>query len=592
MRFVLFLLFIVTGLQCISQVKRDSLATDIPVFCDLHMHLSLKKFYQNSKYDSTLNWCPYDDKTKPLLRGKRSTFKNYIEADYDHMDGVNYDIVCESLMPLEKNTVSTLCKRVLNNMGTKIGFRRLKRVQKENNTSFNEMMTQYQFLQMQTERNPFNNASASGFRLVKNRDGLLDARNMGLTAVVLTLEGGNSFYGPVNSGNVKTAGNHFGSDHWQTELLSNIDSVKKFEHKVFYTSLTHFGWTRIAGQGKAVDHEARFIRGLSQLLSSQGLTHKALHNKWASGLLDSVIVGKRTVDTLTCTFTGSKYYYTNSIANRVLDRLLDSSGRHRSPIYIDIRHMDIQARIDYYTYLRNRKGNDTIPIIMSHAAVSGESLNYALLTGNGPWYDRYPEVRNPFKFYKRHARRDSCFVNAGFIQDKNVTGWFNPWSVNLANEEIPVIYNSNGLIGLIFFDLTLGTHMVNYKRRNKKQYTVELLNTSYARKARLSDADICDFYEMESFMRNMFHIVEKSGRTDSTAWNHICVGSDFDSGMDPIDISPTAKEMPKFYNQMIKLLPLYAEVNAKEHLLFKLSPAQITRKIFHDNMYRFIMKYY
>ncbi|HLP37030.1 hypothetical protein [Lacibacter sp.] len=592
MRLLLFILFFSFCLVSIGQSLTTQISDTTPVFSDLHMHLSLKKFYQKLEYDSTLNWKAYNDKVKPILKGKRSTFKNYIEADYAHLDGLNYDIVCESLMPLEKNTVNRSYKRVLNNMGTKIRFRRLKKVNEEANTSFNEMMTQYRFLEMQSVRNPFNLNSTTGFQLVKNKSDLLQARNQGLTAVVLTLEGGNSFYGPINSSNVKTAGNHFDTDSWQTEILANINVVKNFEHKVFYTSLTHFGWTRIAGQGKAIDHEAPFIRGLSQLLSSQGLTHKALHNKWASGLIDSVIIGNRHIDPETCTFKSDEYFKTNAFASRVLDQLLDSTGKHRSPIYIDIRHMDVQARVDYYTYLQNRKGGETIPIIMSHAAVSGENLSYALLTGNGPWYDRYPEVKNPFKFYKRHARKDSCFLKSGFIHDKNITGWFNPWSVNLANEEIPVIYRSNGLIGLIFFDLTLGTTMINYKKRNKKEYTQELLHTNYAKRAGLSEADVKDFYKMESFLRNMFYIVEKSGRSDSTAWNHICVGSDFDSGMDPIDISPTAQYMPHFYRQMIRLIPLYAEINRKESLLFNLSPEEITRKIFHGNMYRFMMRYF
>lgn len=592
MRILLFISICFCWLESSGQSKIVKAFDTTPVFSDLHMHLSLKKFYQHSEYDSTLNWRPYNDKKKPMLKGKRSTFKNYIEADYAHLDGVNYDIVCESLMPLEKNTVNGFYKRVLNNMGTKIGFTRLKKVEDEGNTSFNEMLTQYRFLQSQTVRNPFNRNTTSGFYLVKNKVDLIQAANKGLTTVVLTLEGGNSFYGPINSSNVKTAGHHFENDDWQKEILDNIDAVKNFEHKVLYTSLTHFGWTRIAGQGKAIDHEAPLIRGLSQLLSSQGLTHKALHNKWASGLLDSVIIGCRNVNPETCTFVSNEYFKTNSFAVRVLDKLFDSTGRHRSPIFVDIRHMDVQARVDYYTYLKNRKGGDTIPIIMSHAAVSGENLSYALLTGNGPWYDRYPEVKNPFRFYKRHARKDECFKNSGFIHDKNVTGWFNPWSVNLANEEIPIIYNSNGLIGLIFFDLTLGTHMKNYRDRKKKRYSIELLNTNYAKNARLDKDDIKDFYKMESFLRNMFYIVEKSGRSDSTAWNHICIGSDFDSGMDPIDISPTAQQMPHFYRQMIKLIPLYAEINQKQSLLFGLSAEEITRNIFHDNMNRFIMRYF
>lgn len=74
--------------------------------------------------------------------------------------------------------------------------------------------------------------------------------------------------------------------------------------------------------------------------------------------------------------TAKKYQIDNSqIGYKVIRALLDSNNIHHKPILIDIKHMDIKTRMDYYAMLDTIPAYKNIPIICSHAQPVAKKKN-------------------------------------------------------------------------------------------------------------------------------------------------------------------------------------------------------------------------
>ena len=103
------------------------------------------------------------------------------------------------------------------------------------------------------------------------------------------------------------------------------------------------------------------------------------------------------------------------IGKKVINKLLAADGKHGKPIYIDVRHMDVKARSQYYamrdSILKADPKRKNIPIIMSHSAASGEDSTTAFLTGLCPSFDRYSEVKCPHWYYKKIIKYNRSMGN-------------------------------------------------------------------------------------------------------------------------------------------------------------------------------------
>lgn len=195
------------------------------------------------------------------------------------------------------------------------------------------------------------------------------------------------------------------------------------------------------------------------------------------------------------------------LGRKVIERLLgiDEVSRSRPDagkrILADIKHMSTRSRQEYYALLDAHLAanpTDVIPVVMSHAAVNGK-----------PSLD--DQGFNP-------QDRDSEWKD---------TEGFNPWSINLYDDEILRIHRTKGLIGLIFFEPLLGG-----KKRRKAKLTW----------------DQEDWAEL--FADQIEHVVRavyQTGVVDKREiWDRICIGSDFDGQLNPTDRFATSDEFPNF----------------------------------------------
>jgi microsomal dipeptidase-like Zn-dependent dipeptidase len=117
-------------------------------------------------------------------------------------------------------------------------------------------------------------------------------------------------------------------------------------------------------------------------------------------------------------------------------------------ILIDIKHMSLEARKQYYYILENEYNSERIPILISHGGVTGVS-----------WDNKPVSCRRKYR---------DC-IKVTYFKPKGVMGTkFNPWSINLYDEEIRKIVRSDGLIGLNLDERILGAK--RKRRRERVEY--------------------------------------------------------------------------------------------------------------------------
>ncbi|MEM9391691.1 MAG: hypothetical protein AAGA02_14530 [Bacteroidota bacterium] len=251
----------------------------------------------------------------------------------------------------------------------------------------------------------------------------------------------------------------------------------------------------------------------------------------------------------------------STFGEKVIKRMLNIDANPAGKRIIpDIKHMSTATRRDYYAIIdthNQQKPHDIIPVIMSHAAVNGEPLL------NESNYN--PEDKD---------------------KDYEDSKTFNPWSINLYDDEIIRIHKTKGLIGLIMDQRVLaGGEKI-------KQLKCRLDEKSYDGENPFEGLD-----KDEAWFKLVFdqivHIVKAVINSNSDVdkkliWDRICIGSDFDGQIDPINAFKKATDFYDYRDELADCL------DKPEHHQLKLglSTDEIVDKICFDNVYGFIKAHY
>jgi len=595
-------------------------------FTDFHIHPTYKHYFRpktadsmklildSTKYDpvgdtftfnpevkklfENVNWTKYDKtNAEAVANGLTSNLRNYDQASYPEIMYTPGSLLTNSFSPYEKQFVLKESKREISSkFVTGMGLSRLEAYAEDDHTPFRDFLAEYFFSLMQEEekfietqspeflyRSIGNTFVKEGYynkiKLVKDslelskileyNNSLFNATETPakpfrfITPMVMSIEGAQILYGPL-SGNEKYILNPLNfSDSSNinftyaddsiivkihSELLKNVDSLRNLPHRLFFITPAHFAQNHVVGFAKTLDRDPENFqhRTLAFILKSPRLRN----------------------DFLRKTYAGFNHY--KGIGLRVVKAFLDPSlaKKYKKPTYIDVKHMDIKARIQYY-YERRKYEKEfgvKIPIIASHFGVSGENQAMAAATGLWPNFDRYNEIDNTEKYYRRHIlkneninrrehywkesmmnikgypsrkkpldsleramykplnflddslllRTDTYdpFVNYKLDSNKNA-GWYYPWSLNLFDEEIIEINKSDGIIGLLLDPRQLGAYMKKYDKKYfknlKRKFNVikdtlscETIAKYGLRKEDLNEIEYC---KSEPLLRNMFYIV-------------------------------------------------------------------------------------
>ncbi len=248
----------------------------------------------------------------------------------------------------------------------------------------------------------------------------------------------------------------------------------------------------------------------------------------------------------------------------VIERLLRKSDQERR-ILIDVKHMSWQARKEYYAILQQR-GSD-VPIIFSHGGVNGK--NAADFEARG--VDRIDDIANEY---------------------------LSRWSINLLDEDIREIVASDGLMGI-----------APHEGRVPGGGGLDLFKVQ----KRIRDFDDHRRPDAENQLRreyisvllsNFYHIADVIG--GAKAWDHVCVGSDYDGVMNPFDSYPNSGDLDRLLTDMLPLMenpparihsyrhgrPFVLTAAEQRRLQFGIAPSELIAKIAFRNIELFLSKYF
>jgi len=201
--------------------------------------------------------------------------------------------------------------------------------------------------------------------------------------------------------------------------------------------------------------------------------------------------------------------------------------------------MSVKARNEYYQFLETEYPNETIPLLVSHGAVTG-------------------------------LRSASEMV----MDDLLNSGKFQTNDINFYNDEIIRIGRSGGLFGIQFDERRLGSKG-EVKNSGQKITRREML-----------------YHKSKLVWNQIQHIAEVLDRNDQFAWEIQCIGSDNDGMVNPLNGYWTAEEMPLLDSYLEK--HAYNFINSEHAKSFKafnrLSANNIVERFMRGNAFEFLKR--
>jgi len=274
-------------------------------------------------------------------------------------------------------------------------------------------------------------------------------------------------------------------------------------------------------------------------------------------------------------------------------------------ILIDIKHMSVMARQQYYARLSS--AGFPAPIICTHAGFSGLPAGKLrdFVIGRTKRGDIHRlDVAKPKKYLKETT--------------------FNATSISLFDEDIATILRSGGIVGLSMDSRILGfnpkhptdadinafvtdedvlshaeigiLHNLQTLGRGVDRFTA-MQNTDVSDSSQVLGSDDMQFLHFKHIVNHLIHLMKiarDNGISPLQSLKHICLGSDFDGMISPVAFAPTIGS----YGQLKRMfqdffLPMIDEANDLDSTLRLVVPADqldtITEDIFYRNGRDFIL---
>lgn len=552
-----------------------------PIF-DLHAHPSFKPFHDKDSEGNIPDkdiWTkrePDDDEKVAFVDGlvKAGVEIGSVFESQIHLDAVvdgQIGSLCLALYPLERGFIQRGRRQA--NSGplgndfmnfdkllayiTGFDVSEIDKLQSNNISYFKQLKDEYQYLldnrniTSKVHKQKETNVPYS-YQLVKNHaeiKNIID-NELPIVPIVLSIEGGHAFAEDVfdekgrfvdmvraeKYPNRKRYQGKF--EQYSKVLLDNILEVKKWEYPPFFVTLSHHFYNHLAGHSQTF---TGIITLLGWMLNQTGSIN-ALNKE---GILEE-----------------TSYFDLGirALGKEAIKRLLLRNGTHRS-ILIDVKHMSPKARLEYYNMLNEGiyKGVK-IPIIYSHGAVNGRAK------------------LSEYKSDNAVARKST----------------FNIADINLFDDEINIIIESDGLIGVMIDERRIvGKKLpedVNISRREFNRW-----------KRKGENKDIVTQTCISTIFNQIFHIIEAyAGLNQEKAWNHICLGTDYEGLINPVDLYDTAEKFKTMeedfinhWNDRIESMDVNnPQIQRYKNFVFGREPKDFIRKFLWKNAMDFLRKYF
>lgn len=377
------------------------------------------------------------------------------------------------------------------------------------------------------------------------------------------------------------------------ELKKNIDTLKQ-RRDIFMIAIGHLSYNGMVGHALALD-----------------VSKKPFTEKLFAGVVRRAYGIRSSNDkNLRKSFEG--LFYTipgvNKFGNEVLNRLLDTT-ENQNRIHIDLKHSDPLTR---RVILEKYDSLDLKPIC-SHCAVNGLKIDFY-----SPLVDEYKLSNSsivkkfyPFSINIYDEEIETICKKRGIIglplEERVLGGYVNnkiewPYKIKLRKDTLttrrankPVrkrrwkytfkalkyiknsekyikdsekyIKNSDSIKVRVLYESISNYYeskldILNFKIKAGGDTTKS--KDKFVRKRSFYKTIRDDYKSAEPFLQNVFHVVDiayKDANPDSgieiDAWKYLCLGSDLDGLIDPLNICPTAGHYPEFKNKLEKFIPLF-----------------------------------
>ncbi|MDQ1142232.1 membrane dipeptidase [Pedobacter agri] len=293
---------------------------------------------------------------------------------------------------------------------------------------------------------------------------------------------------------------------------------------------------------------------------------------------------------------------------------------YQNGVLIDIKHMSLVSRKIFYQ-LRKKGYLLRKPIIASHVGLVGNSWNFF-----------NQDVINPIK--KSYGYKVHWLKNAGIFDDT----YFYPLSINLYNEDVREILESDGLIGLSLdvrilggkdkpgsiqkdfysheeFELLMSENadqQIELLCKNLQEGIINngdtKINANNPEPEDLEDLkegedELNDIisqrttdgpfrknynYHLRLVVNHLLRIYQITEWEDMPLpWNNLCIGSDFDGLVEAIDCCRNVTEFDSFALALTKALDIGAK---QKQIDLGLSAEKIVAKLMYENAVNFMQK--
>lgn len=399
-----------------------------------------------------------------------------------------------------------------------------------------------------------NDPPGFSFALADNYEEWKQLINEGKTVVgVLTVEGAHAFGHYLHHTTFKKTYDQLDNEEKQLlrdSFLDNVAAAKNHEYVPFFVTFCHHFNNLLAGHARSMSAEAPLINGWGWP-NLPGMRH--IFNQ-EPGLNDGF----------------------SSLGEEVMKLLLDREKGQR--ILIDTKHMCIATRRQYYRFVEeHRATGDNIPIISSHAAVNG-----------------WPTLEEA----ARHSETKDL--------DKN--SFFSRWQINLTDEDILAIYDSDGLIGMVLHEGRMPGGMLK-DQANKLKKEIKKCQKDSTPEAHRKEEECCcllkDVY-LKIIWSNIFQVVRviyESRQEDG--WKVVALGSDYDGLINPFNQYYDVKSFNNLKADLVAYLRsgkaiCYSDKGAIKNfgaaelkaLLFGRQPEELVEDVFFNNAENFLKKYF
>jgi len=265
-------------------------------------------------------------------------------------------------------------------------------------------------------------------------------------------------------------------------------------------------------------------------------------------------------------------------------------------IMLDIKHMSLLARTQLYEY---RQTHHDLPVVCTHAGLTGISRNdrrrYIISTGTS--------------FGNTMIRNNKP---GGYLTGTS----FNANSINLYDEDVLEIWRSGGLVGLSMDQRILGVpaDMMQGDDWPDEIYDEDSISPHekafflsneiednridedwYLHEIRTTDKQNTPMFHARHFMNQVFHLFAIASNpanqiNPAVASKLVCIGSDFDGLIDPMDCCKNSTELKSFKSLLLSKFDAWEReaFGAKKPISAIIAPQDLLDNIFYQNAVDFL----